>query len=123
MTEMTTPWAGDAMDTLKMKIGLITKESKESSSKMEKAEKVSLYISFPFAFESIFCFWAFAASVHVWERVIIHKGAWCWPRSCDFATFFSTMRFWRNSKSELANLFCNSFLYFRHFQYNCDVRE
>ena len=40
MTEMTTPWAGDAMDTLKMKIGLITKESKESSAKMEKAEKV-----------------------------------------------------------------------------------
>jgi len=39
MTEMTTPWAGDAMDTLKMKIGLITKESKESSIKMEKAEK------------------------------------------------------------------------------------
>ena len=35
-----TPWAGDAMDTLKMKIGLITKESKESSAKMEKAEKV-----------------------------------------------------------------------------------
>ena len=44
MTEMTTPWAGDAMDTLKMKIGLITKESKESSAKMEKAEKV--YISY-----------------------------------------------------------------------------
>ena len=44
MTEMTTPWAGDAMDTLKMKIGLITKESKESSTKMEKAEKVCLYI-------------------------------------------------------------------------------
>ena len=41
---MTTPWAGDAMDTLKMKIGLITKESKESSAKMEKAEKV--YISY-----------------------------------------------------------------------------
>ena len=35
-----TPWAGDAMDTLKMKIGLITKESKESSAKIEKAEKV-----------------------------------------------------------------------------------
>jgi len=34
-----TPWAGDAMDTLKMKIGLITKESKESSAKIEKAEK------------------------------------------------------------------------------------
>ena len=46
MTEMTTPWAGDAMDTLKMKIGLITKESKESSAKMEKAEKVYIYISY-----------------------------------------------------------------------------
>ena len=43
MSEMTTPWAGDAMDTLKMKIGLITKESKESSAKMEKAEKVCPY--------------------------------------------------------------------------------
>ena len=37
---MTTPWAGDAMDTLKMKIGLLTKEGKESSAKMEAAEAV-----------------------------------------------------------------------------------
>ena len=53
MTEMTTPWAGDAMDTLKMKIGLITKESKESSAKMEKAEKVYIYF---ISFNSILCF-------------------------------------------------------------------
>ena len=72
MTEMTTPWAGDAMDTLKMKIGLITKESKESSSKMEKAEKVCQYISYLVVFENILGFWEFAAGVHVWERVIIH---------------------------------------------------
>ena len=46
-----TPWAGDAMDTLKMKIGLITKESKESSIKMEKAEKVCTFIFLiPFRF-------------------------------------------------------------------------
>jgi len=38
MEGMTTPWAGDAMDTLKMKIGLLTKEGKESSAKMEAAE-------------------------------------------------------------------------------------
>ena len=117
MTEMTTPWAGDAMDTLKMKIGLITKESKESSTKMEKAEKVRFYISYSFAFVSILCSWAFVAGVHVWERVIIHKGAWCWPGSDDFTTFFSTMTFWRNSKNELANLFCNSMQFsgFEHF--------
>ena len=60
------------MDTLKMKIGLITKESKESSTKMEKAEKVCLYIIYSFAFEGILCFWAFVAGEHFWEGVIIH---------------------------------------------------
>ena len=40
MEGMTTPWAGDAMDTLKMKIGLLTKEGKESTAKMEAAEAV-----------------------------------------------------------------------------------
>ena len=66
---MTTPWAGDAMDTLKMKIGLITKESKESSAKMDKAEKVC-HISNPLAFESSLCFWAIIAGVDIWERII-----------------------------------------------------
>ena len=32
--------ASEAMDTLKMKIGLLTKESKESSDKMAEAAKV-----------------------------------------------------------------------------------
>ena len=57
MEGMTTPWAGDAMDTLKMKIGLITKESKESSAKMEKAEKV--YISYLLT--------AYCASIAWWK--------------------------------------------------------
>lgn len=35
----TTPWAGEAMDTLKMKIGLLTKENKEGLAKMAVAEK------------------------------------------------------------------------------------
>ena len=40
MSGMTTPWAGEAMDTLKMKIGLLTKEGKESQAKKDAAEKV-----------------------------------------------------------------------------------
>jgi len=36
---MDTPWAGDAMDTLKMKIGLLKKENSESAQKMAAAEK------------------------------------------------------------------------------------
>lgn len=36
---MDTPWAGDAMDTLKMKIGLLKSENKDASKQMELAEK------------------------------------------------------------------------------------
>ena len=37
--------AGEAMDTLKMKIGLLKSENKEASEKMAKAEKVVIEIS------------------------------------------------------------------------------
>lgn len=36
---MDTPWAGDAMDTLKMKIGLLKTENKDASKQMALAEK------------------------------------------------------------------------------------
>ena len=35
-------WSGDAMDTLKLKIGLLKRENVDSSLKMEEAEKVHL---------------------------------------------------------------------------------
>jgi len=37
--ENTTPWAGEAMDTLKMKIGLLTKDNKENLARIAVAEQ------------------------------------------------------------------------------------
>ena len=51
-------WSGDAMDTLKLKIGLLKRENVDSSLKMAEAEKVHLKYIYHVKKYNVVCFFS-----------------------------------------------------------------